>query len=54
MVDWKREIVGFLWERVKYYEKLRALREIEKILSKHPELPRGTASKLVREDRDSG
>ena len=54
MVDWRREIIEFLSERVKYYRRLRALQHVEQILQKHPELPRGTAARLVREDRDSG
>ncbi len=52
-VDWRSEIIRFLEERVAYYERLRALRELEEALASHPELPRGTAARLVREDRDS-
>jgi len=53
MVDWRSEIVKFLEERVEYYEKLKAIREIEELMKSHPELPRGLAAGSVREDRDS-
>ena len=53
-VDWRSEIVKFLEERVRYYERLQALKEVEELLEGHPELPRGTAAASVREDRDSG
>ncbi len=53
LVDWRSEIVEFLWKRVEYYEKLKVLREVEKIMENHPELPPGLAVRLVREDRDS-
>ncbi len=32
MVDWRREIIAFLEERVGYHERLRALREVEEVL----------------------
>ncbi len=54
LVDWRREIIEFLEERVRYYERLLALREAEELLRGHPILPRGTAVRMVREDRDSG
>ncbi len=53
-VDWRGEIVRFLEERVKYYERLVALEEITALLEKHPVLPRGVAAGMVRSDRDSG
>ncbi|WP_338248426.1 CopG family transcriptional regulator [Pyrodictium abyssi] len=52
-VDWRSEIVRFLEERVEYYERLKAIREIEEMMKNHPELPRGFAARSVREDRDS-
>ncbi len=52
-VDWKQEIIKFLEERVKYYEKQRILKEVNEIIERHPRLPKGTAIELVREDRDS-
>ncbi len=53
IVDWKAEIIKFIEEKVKYYEKMRILQEVEQVLSKHRGLRRGTAAGLVREDRDS-
>lgn len=54
MVDWRKEIIEFLREYVKYYERIRTLRGVEEILSRHPELPKGFVAASVREDRDSG
>ncbi|WP_167827812.1 CopG family transcriptional regulator [Pyrolobus fumarii] len=54
VVDWRREIIAFLEERVRYYERLVALREAEELLRGHPVLPRGMVVRMVREDRDSG
>jgi len=51
-VDWRREIVEFIEQRVRYYRRLKALREIEKTLEKHPTIPRGSAARGIREDRD--
>ncbi len=53
-MDWRREILEFLEERVKYYERLAALEEAARLLEKHPVLPRGLAAGMVRRDRDSG
>ena len=53
IVDWKREIIEFLEQRVRHYEKIAALEEVRAMLEKHPVLPRGTAEAMVREDRDS-
>ncbi len=53
-VDWRREITGFIEERIRYYKRQLVLREIHGILEKHPTLPRGSAVRSVREDRDRG
>jgi hypothetical protein len=53
IVDWRKEIVTFIEERVRMYKRQRALREVIEILKGLPETPSGTAAKLVREDRDS-
>jgi len=53
VTDWRNEIIAFIEERVRTYKRLRALREMDKILEELPETPRGLAAKLVREDRDS-
>jgi len=53
IVDWRKEIVTFIEERVRMYKRQRALREVIEIIKGLPETPSGTAAKLVREDRDS-
>jgi hypothetical protein len=53
VVDWRREIVAFIEERIKTYKRQRALREIIEILKELPETPSGTGARLMREDRDS-
>jgi hypothetical protein len=46
-------MVAFIEERIKMYERQRALREVIEILEGLPETPSGIGAKLVREDRDS-
>jgi hypothetical protein len=53
VVDWKKEIVAFIEERVRMYKRQKVLREVVEILKGLPETPKGTAVRLVREDRDS-
>ena len=53
MVNWREEVVSFLYQRVRYYNKLRTIKEVHEILERHPSTPPGTAARLVREDRDS-
>ena len=53
VVDWRREIVAFIEERIKMYERQRALREVIEILEGLPETSSGIGARLVREDRDS-
>jgi hypothetical protein len=53
VVDWRKEIVAFIEERVKMYKRQKALREVVEILKGLPESPKGIAARLVREDRDS-
>ncbi len=50
--DWRREVVEFLEERVKYYKRLMLLRELDERLGGHPVLPRGAAVEAIRGDRD--
>lgn len=52
-VNWRDEIVSFLTERVKYYERLRVIREVRRVIESIPEAEPGTAVKYVRGDRDS-
>jgi len=53
VVDWRSEVIAFIEERVRTYRRLKALRRVDEVLEKLPETPRGLASRLVREDRDS-
>jgi cell fate (sporulation/competence/biofilm development) regulator YlbF (YheA/YmcA/DUF963 family) len=52
LVDWRSEIVAFIEERVRMYKRMKALQEITRMLEELPETPRGTAGRIVREDRD--
>jgi len=52
-VDWKKEIIKFLEDRVRYYERMKIVKEIHKLLETHPTFPKGSVVKAVREDRDS-
>ncbi len=52
-VNWSEEVRRFLEERVREYEQLEAIRELEEALKTLPQAPRGTALRYVREDRDS-
>lgn len=53
VVDWKKEIINFLEERVKIYKKIKVLNEIHRILENHPLVPENYGSGSMREDRDS-
>jgi hypothetical protein len=53
VVDWRSEVIAFIEERVRTYRRLKALKRVDEVLEKLPETPRGLASRLVREDRDS-
>ncbi len=53
VVNWSEEVRSFLERRVREYEQLNAIRELEELIKDIPKTPRGTASKYVREDRDS-
>ena len=52
-VNWSEEIRKFLEERVKELRRKRVLEEARKVIESLPELPPGTATRYVREDRDS-
>ncbi len=52
-VDWSREISEFIRRRVSELIREERLREVNRILGKHPELRDVSAAELVREDRDS-
>jgi len=52
-VNWSEEIRRFIESRVEECMQLRALRRLEKLVRTLPQMPAGTASRYVREDRDS-
>jgi hypothetical protein len=53
LVDWRSEIIAFIEGRVRMYKRMKALQEITRMLEELPETPRGSAGRIVREDRDS-
>ena len=50
MVNWSEEIRKFLEKRVEEFHRRKVLEEIRKVLE---EVPKGTVTRYVREDRDS-
>ena len=52
-VNWSEEVRRFIERRVREYDQLRAIEELEKIIERIPQTPRGTSAGYVREDRDS-
>ncbi len=52
LIDWRSEIIAFIEERVRMYKRMKALQEITRMLEELPETPRGSAGRIVREDRD--
>ena len=53
-VNWSEELRKFVESRVREYEQIKAMKRLEDLVRKLPLSPAGTASKYVREDRDSG
>jgi len=52
-INWSREIREFIIMRIEEVRRRRVLNEVIEYIESLPEAPRGTASRLVREDRDS-
>ncbi len=52
-VNWSEEVRRFLEERVRELEQLEAIKELEDSVKALTQVPRGTALKYLREDRDS-
>ncbi len=52
-INWSEELGAYIEKRVKEHEQKEAIEEFKKIIAKIPQAPKGTAVKLVREDRDS-
>jgi hypothetical protein len=51
-VEWPSEIRLFIEKRLERAKREEGLERVEQILKKMPSVPKGTAAKLVREDRD--
>ncbi len=53
-VNWSEEVRRFLEKRIREYEQLEAINELEELIRSLPRSPRSVAVGYVREDRDSG
>ena len=53
-VEWPSEIRNFIEGRLERARREETIERVEKILKNLPEVKPGTASRLLREDRDSG
>jgi len=53
LVNWPDEIRRMLISKIEEVERVRAVEEAVKLLARLPSTPKGTAVRLVREDRDS-
>ena len=52
-VNWSKEIREFIRRKVEELEKKRVVEDVVEFIKTLPPAPKGTAEKLVREDRDS-
>ena len=52
-INWSEEVRRFIEDKVKEYKRKRALEEIDSMLKNVSTPEKGTASRYVREDRDS-
>ena len=52
VVDWPREIRGFIVRRIEELERVKNVEMVENILKDLPVQPRGFTSRLVREGRE--
>jgi hypothetical protein len=53
-IVWPDEIRNFIGGKIEQVQREVSLKEVERMLSGVPSVPKGTAARLVREDRDSG
>jgi hypothetical protein len=53
-VEWPDEIRAFIEGRLEQAKREETIQRVDKLLSRVTPAKRGTAAKLVREDRDSG
>lgn len=52
-INWSEEIRQFIKSKIEEHKKRKVLQEVVAYIRSLPEAPKGTAQKLVREDRDS-
>lgn len=52
-INWSEEIRKFIKNRIEEHKKRKVLEEVVSYIQTLPEAKKGTAQKLVREDRDS-
>ena len=52
-INWSKEIREFIKSKIEEHKKRKVLQEAIAYIQTLPEAPKGTAQKLVREDRDS-
>ncbi len=52
-VEWSKELREYISRKIREIESKNRLEEVHQILAKTASVPRGTAMKTVREDRDS-
>jgi len=52
-VEWSKELREYVKRKIKEIESKNRLEEVHQILEKTSSVPKGTAWKTVREDRDS-
>jgi metal-responsive CopG/Arc/MetJ family transcriptional regulator len=53
LINWSEEIRRFIEGKIREIEQEKAIEELEALIQKLPEMPRGLAARYVREDRDS-
>ncbi len=51
-INWSEEIREFIKSKIEEHKKRKVLQEVVAYIQTLPEVPKGTAQKLVREDRD--
>lgn len=52
-INWSEEIRRFIENKILEAERENTLSKLEELIKQLPTVPRGTASRYVREDRDS-
>ena len=53
-VEWPAEIRKFIERRLEQERRKENIDRVERVLKTMPQVPKGTAERLVRESRDSG